>query len=92
MREIRALPDEAVKPLLDQLRDYYHGNVWERQIASDQKRLGADVFERLLREDMAAANPRREAALRLMATMTFSTEAQREDVMRDLGTVLGEEL
>jgi hypothetical protein len=58
---IRKLPDEEIKPLLVWLGDYYHGAVWDRQIAQDSERLGPAEFARRLVADPAARDERPRA-------------------------------
>lgn len=44
--QIAALPDVEIRPLLEWMRDYYDGPVWDRQIDSDAVRLGPSEFMR----------------------------------------------
>lgn len=92
IRAVRQLPDEEIKPLLNEVRAYYDGEVWDRQIEHDQKTIGVDEFSRALGADMANAGGRRQAALRLVNSMRFSSAQHREQVMADLAIVLGENL
>ena len=46
--EIANLPDEDIPSLMEWLRDYYDGAVWDRQIDSDAARLGTGDFLRRL--------------------------------------------
>ena len=45
---ILALPDKEIKPLVEWLRNYYDGPVWNREMEADVYRLGADEWERRL--------------------------------------------
>ena len=62
---ILALPDKEIKPLVEWLRNYYDGPVWDRQMDADIERLGADEWERRLGGDIentCPASPLAEAA------------------------------
>jgi hypothetical protein len=45
---ITRLPDSEIQPLLEWLRDYYDGPVWDRQIEADVLALGPSEFFRRL--------------------------------------------
>jgi hypothetical protein len=45
--EIISLPDSEIRPLLEWMRGYFDGPVWDRQIDSDVERLGPKEFLRL---------------------------------------------
>ena len=42
---ILALPDKEIKPLVEWLRNYYDGPVWDRQMDADIERLGPDEWQ-----------------------------------------------
>ena len=46
--EISRLPDEDIPALMEWLRDYNDGAVWNRQMETDVERLGAEEFRRRL--------------------------------------------
>ena len=54
---ILALPDKQIKPLVEWLRNYYDGPVWDRQMDADVKRLGADEWERRLTDGTDISTP-----------------------------------
>lgn len=54
---ILALPDKEIKPLVEWLRNYYDGPVWNREMEADVYRLGADEWERRLGGDMEESSP-----------------------------------
>ncbi len=91
-RAIQALPDEEIKPLLDWLRDYYDGPVWERQIEADIERLGPDRFMAILQADMEQKGERHKAALRLLNNLQFRSQADRQQCLKDLSLLIGESL
>ncbi len=91
-RAIQALPDEEIKPLLDWLRDYYDGPVWERQIEADIERLGPDRFMAILKADMEQKGERHKAALRLLNNLQFRSQADRQQCLKDLSLIIGESL
>ncbi len=88
-RAIQALPDEEIKPLLDWLRDYYDGPVWERQIEADIERLGPDRFMAILQGDMEQKGERHNAALRLLNNLQFRSQADRQQCLKDLSLIIG---
>lgn len=91
--EILKLPDSEIGPLSNWLREYYDGDVWDRQIVADIERLGEEEFRRRLTEDQEQTTSEpRKAALRLMNSMIFKTDADREQISSDLAIVLGEGL
>lgn len=61
MKEIKkgilALPDKEIKPLVEWLRNYYDGPVWNREMEADVYRLGADEWERRLTDGMDISTP-----------------------------------
>ena len=54
---ILALPDKEIKPLVEWLRNYYDGPVWDRQMDADIGRLGADEWERRLTDGTDISTP-----------------------------------
>lgn len=79
---ILALPDKQIKPLVEWLRNYYDGPVWDRQMDADIERLGPDEWERRLRgevEDSSTVSPVLEAAhkQRVREALDQMTEASR---------------
>ena len=90
--KIRALPDTEVKPLIDWLKEYYDGEVWDREMDQDIAELGAEEWERRLTAGAENASPRRQAALRLMNTMRFKSTTERDLCLKDFECVLGESL
>jgi len=89
---IRSLPDDEIGPLLEWLQSYYDGEVWDRQIVADIERLGIEKWEATLRAGMAEASDGRQAALRLMNNLRFSSSADRDQCLKDFQTILGESL
>lgn len=60
---ILALPDKEIKPLVEWLRNYYDGPVWDRQIDADFGRLGAEeCVRRLTGEESTTHDPIKLAA------------------------------
>lgn len=60
--EILKLPDKEIQPLLEWLRAYYDGEVWDRQMVADIDRLGFEEWESRLGRDRTDVE--RETALR----------------------------
>ena len=79
---ILALPDKEIKPLVEWLRNYYDGPVWDRQMDADIERLGADEWERRLGGEIENTCPASPLALaahkeRLREALERMTEASR---------------
>ncbi len=71
---ILALPDKEIKPLVEWLRNYYDGPVWNREMEADVYRLGADEWERRLTDGMDISTP--ASAISLAAHQQGIREAQ----------------
>ena len=89
---IKTLPDAEIKPLLDWLRDYYDGDVWDRQIEADIEMLGPERWEAALRQGMAGADERHQAVLRLLNNLQFRSDADREQCLQDFSLLVGKTL
>ena len=88
--EIRALPDKEIGPLAEWLRHYYDSEVWDRQIAADIERLGEEEVVRRLSAGMKdKGNEREQAALRLLNTLCPTPDSVTEQVLNDIGLLLG---
>ena len=90
--QILQLPDEEIKPLLEWLTNYYHGEVWDRQMAADIERLGEEEWIRRLSQPAEDDGGRRAAILRLMNSQEPTTEEKREQFLTDLFLVIGESM
>ncbi|MDB6175057.1 MAG: hypothetical protein JWL59_4368 [Chthoniobacteraceae bacterium] len=90
--QIRLLPDDDVGPLLEWLKDYYDGEVWDRQIDADVQRLGPEEFTKRLQQEMEDASEPRQAALRLLNSMHFKSDSARQAYICDVETMLGSAL
>ena len=71
---ILALPDKEIKPLVEWLRNYYDGPVWNREMEADVYRLGADEWERRLTDGMDISTP--ASSISLAAHQQGIREAQ----------------
>src|SRR5437867_327955 len=89
---IQTLPDDTIEGLLKWLKEYYDGEVWDRQMEADLERLGEDEFGRALAKGMEQADERKKAALRLLNSMRFASAADRDQTLHDLELVLGQGL
>jgi len=88
--EIRALPDKEIGPLLEWLRRYYDEDLWDRQIAADIERLGEEEFVRRLSAGMNNEGMEREqAVLRILNALCPTPESMTEQVLNDIGLLLG---
>ena len=90
---ILALPDSEIEPLYKWLGDYYDGEVWDRQMAADIQRMGADAWAAALAAGMEGAHKEKHrAALRLMNNMQFKRAADRDKCIKDFELIVGEAL
>jgi hypothetical protein len=89
---IRSLDDDEIGPLSEWLEDYVNHEVWPRQMVADIERLGVDRWEAALQAGMAEASEKRQAALRLLNNMRFTSSADRDQRLQDFQTLLGETL
>lgn len=92
-KAILALSDSEIEPLYLWLKDYYDGDVWDRQMEADIERLGPEQWGAALREGMAQrADERQKAVLRLMNDMQFKSGADRDQCLKDFELVVGQAL
>jgi hypothetical protein len=89
---IKGLPDKEIKPLLTWLREYYDGDVWDREIVADIEEFGPERWEAALRQGMAEQGEKHQAVLRLMNNMQFRSDADREECLKDFSLLIGEAL
>ena len=81
--QITALPDTETQPLLEWLRAYYDGPVWDRQIGADIERLGADEWRERLGTELTDAD-RLEAERRVLKAIEPCDDRKRVAFVRDL--------
>lgn len=90
---ILALPDAEIEPLVKWLREYYDGQVWDRQLQNDFAEFGEEEMAALFKSDMEQrANGKRQAVLRLLNNLQFRSDADREQCLKDFEFVVGEAL
>ena len=88
--QILQLPDSEIGPLVEWLNSYYDGEVWDRQMEADIRRLGGEEWERRLLGASDVDHGRQAAILRLMNSLEPTTEEKRERFLADLSVVIGE--
>jgi hypothetical protein len=91
-KAILALPDKEIGPLRNWLEDYLNDEVWPREIAADIEEFGVEDWKRMLREGMAQSGEKHQAVLRLMNTMQFRSDADRDQCLKDFQLIVGEAL
>ncbi len=91
-KAIQELPDKEIEPLLNWLREYYDGPVWDRQMEADIEEVGADRLFAALMAEPVQQDDKHQAVLRLMNAMQFRSDADREQVMKDFALVMGQAL
>ena len=91
-KHIKTLPDAQINPLVEWLTQYRDCEVWPREMTADIQLLGIDKWKEALTQAMEKAPQRDQAALRLLNSMKCSTEADRDQVLRDVECLLAEPL
>ena len=89
---IRSLPDDAIGGLVEWLKEYYDGEVWDRQMEADIQRLSPEAWLEAVMAIPDQESERRKAALRLMNSIRFSSDADRDQCLRDFELLVGEAL
>ena len=72
------------------MKNYYDGEVCDRQMAADIERLGVEEWMRRLSQPAEDDGGRRAAILRLMNSQEPTTDEKRERFLTDLIFVIGE--
>lgn len=86
---IHALSLEDAVVLLRWCEEYYHGEIWDRQMSTDVERLGEDEFmRRLTAEKDDEQKTVEQACLNLTNNLRFASDADRNKVWSDLQIVL----
>jgi hypothetical protein len=85
---ITALPDSEIQPLLEWLRAYYDGPVWDRQIDEDVGRLGIDEWRERLGTESTDAD-HLEAERRVLNAIEPCDDRKRVDFVQELAFLLG---
>jgi hypothetical protein len=90
--EILALHFRQIGPLYMWLDDYLHKEIWPREMQADIEEMGEEQWAAALAAGMAQAGEKRQAALRLMNSLQFKSDADREQCIHDFQLVIGEAL
>lgn len=86
--QITALPDDEIQPLLEWLRAYYDGPVWDRQIEADIERVGIDEWRERIGTEFSDAD-HLEAERRVLNAIEPCDDGKRVDFVQDLALLLG---
>ena len=86
--QIAALPDSEIQPLLEWLRAYYDGPVWDRQIEEDIEGLGFEEWQERLGTEFTDAD-HLEAERRVLNAIEPCDDRKRVDFVQDLAFLLG---
>ncbi|MBX3739378.1 MAG: hypothetical protein KF712_00195 [Akkermansiaceae bacterium] len=86
--QITALPDSEIQPLLEWLRSYYDGPVWDRQIDEDIERLGIEEWQERLGREFTDED-QHEAERRVLNAIEPCDDGKRVAFVQDLAFLLG---